>query len=168
MSRFGVTLRALVLAAGLVVMLPVVAFAQAISDSHLTAAREAVMASKASRSFDNVLPLLSEQTQNRLIRIRPDLHAEINEVVEEITLTMAVRRDELDNDIARVWARAFTEEELVTIKAFYESSAGAKLAEIGPRVINESFAAAKGWSDRIGAELFEKAQEELADRGHEF
>lgn len=168
MSMFGVSLRAIVLAIGIVALLPAVSFAQAISESHLNAAREAVGAAKASRSFDNVLPLLSEQTQNRLIRVRPDLHAEISAVVEEIALTMVNRRDELDNDVARVWARAFTEEELATIKQFYLSSAGAKLADIGPQVINESFQAARGWSDRIGAELFEKARAELNNRGHEF
>jgi len=168
MSKFAVDLRAIVLAVAVLALLPGMSYGQAISESHLNAAKQAVAAAKASRSFDNVLPLLSEQTQNRLILVRPDLHSEIAEVVEKLALTMVSRRDELDNDIARVWARAFTEEELETIRLFYLSSAGIKLADIGPQVINDSFQAAKGWSDRIGAELFEKAQAELVARGFEF
>jgi hypothetical protein len=142
--------------------------AQEISQSHLAAALDALASAKASRGFDTVLPALSERVQNQLIRIRPDLHKQITDVVEAVALKLVARRADLDNDIARIWAKSFTEEELLAIAAFFKSPAGVKYADLGPRVIAESYQAVQGWSDRVGAELLEKSREELKKQGVEF
>lgn len=142
--------------------------AQDISQSHLTAALDALSSARAARGFDTVLPALSERVQNQLIRIRPDLHKEITDVVEAVALKLVARRADLDNDVARIWAKNFSEEELVAIAAFFKSPAGTKYAELGPRVIAESYQAVQGWSDRVGAELLEKSREELKKQGVEF
>src|SRR5690606_11425700 len=118
------------------------------------------------RGFDAILPMVAEQTQNRLIRSRPDLHKEIGEAVEGVATQLVDRRDDLDNDVARVWAKAFTEEELRQLSAFYKSPAGAKLAEIGPEVLSSSFGVAKNWSDRVAEEMLEKARAQLTSQGH--
>jgi hypothetical protein len=142
--------------------------AQEISESHLAAARAAVTSARTAEGFDNVLPVIADQVQNSLIRQRPDLHAEISDAVNAVAINLAVRRADLDNDVARVWARAFTEEELATITAFYRSPAGQKLAEVGPKVLEETLGVLQGWGDRIGEELLEKSREELKNRGIEF
>ena len=90
---------------------------------------------KASRGFDNVLPLLSEKVQDEIIRLRPDLYKQITDVVQQEALKLVARRADLDNDVARIWAKAFTEEELNSITAFYKSPAGQKFVDIGPQVI---------------------------------
>jgi hypothetical protein len=144
------------------------AAADEITPSQMAAALAAVASSKGSRGFDNVLPLLAEKTQNQLIRMRPDLHQAINDTVAAVALKLAVRRADLDNDVARVWAKAFTEDELKAIAAFFQSPAGAKYAEIGPRVVTDSLQAVRGWSDRLGEELLEKSKEELKKQGFAF
>jgi hypothetical protein len=144
------------------------AAAQEISESHLAAAVAVVSAAKATRGFDDLLPAVSQQVQNQLIRMRPDLHKEITDVVDGEALKLVSRRPELDNAIARLWARAFTEEELISIAAFYQSPAGQKFYEFGPKVISESLQAARSWSDRVREELLEKARAELKAKGVEF
>ena len=165
MTLFRSSLRAAVLAIGLMVGCAGAASAQEVTESHLKAAVAAVQAAKTSRGFDNLLPLLSQQTQNRLIRMRPDQHVLIGQVVDAEALDLVARRAELDNDVARIWAKYFTEDELNAITTFYQSPAGAKLADIGPKVVGETLQSVKGWSDRVGEEMFEKSRELLKKKG---
>lgn len=142
--------------------------AQEISQSHLEAALAAVQSAGAARGFDSVLPALAERVKSRLIRVRPDLHREISTVVENVALSLAGRRSDLNDAVARVWAKSFTEDELVTIAEFYKSPTGQKFADIGPTVIQDSLKSVEAWSTRIGEELYEKAREDLIKQGYEF
>ena len=141
------------------------ASAQEVSASHLAVALDVVKSAKASRGFDNVLPQLAAQAQDRLIRIRPDMFKQIADTVEAVALKLAVRRNDLDTDVARVWAKHFTEEELQTIATFYKSAAGQKFADVGSLVYAESLTAVQRWSDRVGDELIDNAKKELKSQG---
>jgi hypothetical protein len=141
--------------------------AQEISQSHLEAAMIAVQSAGAARGFDSVLPALAERIKSRLIRVRPDLHQEISATVEAVALELVSRRADLDKSVATVWARNFTEDELVTIAEFYKSPTGQKFAEIGPRVIQDSLKSVESWSTRVGEELYEMSREELAKQGYQ-
>jgi hypothetical protein len=136
-----------------------------ITPSRLAAALEAVHSAKASKGFDNVLPLLSEKVQDEIIRLRPDLYKQIADVVQQEALKLVARRADLDTDVARIWANAFTEEELKSITAFYKSPAGLKFVDIGPQVVGASLQAVKTWSDRVGQELLDKSRAELKKQG---
>ncbi|HET7714683.1 MAG TPA: DUF2059 domain-containing protein [Bauldia sp.] len=144
------------------------AIAQEVSQSHLDAALEAVKSAGAARGFDSVLPALADRVKSRLIRVRPDLHQEISAIVEQVALQLTTRRADLDQAVAKVWAKNFTEDELVTIAEFYRSPTGQKFAEIGPRVIQDSLRAVEAWSTRVGEELYEMSREELTKQGFEF
>jgi hypothetical protein len=89
-------------------------------------------------------------------------------VVHQEALKLVGRRADLDNDIARVWANAFTEDELKSITAFYKSPAGLKLADVGATVVANSLQAVKGWSDKVGHDLLENSRQELKKQGIEF
>jgi hypothetical protein len=139
-----------------------------ITPAHMQAALEAVHAAKASKDYDNVLPLLSDRVKDQIMRIRPDLYKQISDVVQAEALKLVARRADLDNDIARVWANAFSEDELRSITAFYKSPAGLKLADIGAQVVANSMQAVKGWSDKVGQELLQNSREQLKKQGVDF
>jgi hypothetical protein len=139
-----------------------------VTPAQIALAAEAIHASQTTNSFDNVLPNLADMTQNRLIQVRPDLHEEISNAVQAAALKLVPRRTDLDRDVARIWAKAFTEDELKAIVAFYKSPAGQKLVTVGPKVAADSMNALKGWSDRVGEELYDKAREELKKQGYDF
>jgi hypothetical protein len=142
--------------------------ADEITPERMAAALEAVHSAKASKGFDNVLPMVTEKVQDQIIRLRPDLYKQITDTVQQQALKLIARRADLDNDVARIWANAFSEEELNAITAFYKSPAGLKFVDIGPKVIGESLQAVKRWSDRIGEELMEKSRADLKKQGIEF
>ena len=135
--------------------------AQEITQSHLNAALDALKASPAARSYDDLLPAVAEAVKSQLINIRPDLHSQISDTVDKVVLALVPRRADLDNDLARVWAKGFTEDELVTIATFYNSPAGKKFNQIGPQVISNSYQVAQSWATRVREELLQKARDEL-------
>jgi hypothetical protein len=151
-----------------VMVMAATARADDITPSHMAAALDAVRSAKASKDYDNVLPLLSERVQDEIIRRRPDLYKQISDVVRQEALKLVGRRADLDDDIARVWANSFTEDELKAITAFYKSPAGLKLANVGPQVVANSLQAVKGWSDKVNRELLDNSRQELKKQGIEF
>ena len=142
--------------------------AQEITASHMEAALDALHSAGAARGFDSVLPAVSDRTKNMLIRMRPDLHSQISDTVDTVALALVARRTDLDNDVARIWAKNFTEEELTAVAEFFKSPAGVKYADTGPDVISESLQVVQGWSERLAEEMLEKSREELKQQGVEF
>jgi hypothetical protein len=152
-----------------VLLLPwATAGAQEISESHLAAAERAMVAAPQIGNFDDILPFLSVQVQNRLIRDRPDLFAEIAAAVEVAALKLTARRADLNNDVARIWARAFSEEELDQIATFFASPAGEKYKELAPTIGEDILKVSQGWMNRVNEELLDRTREELKKEGYEF
>lgn len=147
---------------------PASASAQEFTESHLAAARAAATNSPISRNFDTILPGLVQRVQNRLISVRPDLHEAIAVTVKDVALRLVSRRSDLDAATALLWARAFTEEELVAISTFFESDVGTKFVALGSELRDSTLKAVDNWSSRVGEELLDKSREDLRKLGHEF
>jgi hypothetical protein len=119
-------------------------------------------------SFDNILPTLAVQAKNRLIQERPDLHQQISAVVDDIAFKLIARRNDLDTDIARVWARNFTDDELKAVNAFFTSDAGKKYKAVAPGVASDILKASQNWADRLGAEMYDRALTEMKKQVADF
>ncbi len=168
MSPIGKFVRMVALAAVVAVPSASPLLAQEISPSQLAAALDVVNATVATASFDSQLPKVASDVADRLIRTRPDLHQQITDTVQAEALKLAVRRKDLDQDVARVYAKAFSEEELVAIAKFLKSPVGQKYQTEGPKVFADTFNAVQAWADRVGAELLDKTKEQLKQQGYEF
>lgn len=135
--------------------------------SHMALAQEAIELSRASAGFDDILPLVAEQTKSLFIRSNPALTSEIEEVTDTIALELARKRADLDITIQGVWARRFSEAELSEIIAFYKTPVGTKLADLSPEMLALSVGAAKQWSDELSTTLVTRVREEMQKRGHQ-
>ena len=151
---------------GTVTMMAVIqpALAQEIADTHLAAARQALTAMEATEEFDNILPRAAQGIKNELIGQNPNLQQVIGDVVDETTLSMASRRADLEREAAMAYARIFSEEDLKTITAFYQSDAGQKLLESGSIVAREIYRAADIWQRGITRDLAQQVAQELQNR----
>ncbi|GGE93841.1 DUF2059 domain-containing protein [Stappia taiwanensis] len=137
---------------------------ETIPEDHLAAARETVFASNAIRAFDNVLPLMAERTRTLFIQRDPANTAMIDEIVNEVALSLASRRPELNKVVFEVWARRFSIEELNQLTAFYKSPLGQKYSRVEPELRALSIGAAKQWGDAISTEMVTLVREELTKR----
>ncbi|WP_062202828.1 DUF2059 domain-containing protein [Aureimonas sp. AU12] len=129
------------------------ALAQDASPSHLAAAREAVDSIDTTEQFDQILLNAATQIKAELIVNNPDLQSQISDMVDESAIALAPRRGALENEIARIYAKLFTEQELREIAEFYKSEAGRKLIQQGPTASREMMAAADVWSNGIVRDL---------------
>ena len=152
MSLISIARKAL-FAAAILPALTLSSHSQEISESHLKAARAAVLAIKATDQFDAILPRAAEALREELLRKDPNLVEQINTIVNDKTVELAGRRSDLETESARAYARVFTEEDLNGIAAFYTSPAGQKLLSDGPIVVRELIKAANIWQEGIARDL---------------
>ena len=147
--------RGLVISAALLFLVPATALAQdkEITTAHLDAARAAVTAIHATDQFDEILPNAATQIKADLIGNNPDKQQEISDMVDDAALALAPRRADLENEVARVYAKLFTEQELTEIANFYNSETGKKLLKLGPVATREMLKAADVWSNGIVRDL---------------
>ncbi|TYC63657.1 DUF2059 domain-containing protein [Rhodobacterales bacterium] len=141
------------------------AFAQeTFSESHLDAAKRVVATTRATEPFDDILPVLAEQTRTVFIQSDPTRAEDVIEVTQDVALKLAPRRSELNRKVYVAWAKAFTEEELNQLAEFYGTDLGQKLTRAIPVVTGEAVQAAREWQDTISTEMVTMVQEQLAER----
>ena len=131
------------------------------SASHLKAARAAIDAIRVTVPFDNILPTIAMQLKSTLIQGSPNYEPLISDTVDEQALKLAPRRADLEREAAEIYAKAFTEEELNAIAAFYASPAGQKLLKDGPLSIRELGKAGDIWATGISRDMTKAANDEL-------
>ncbi len=150
-NRFRLTVAAGAILSMAAVIQP--ASAQEIAADHLTAARQALSAIRATQQFDNILPEAALALRAELIQKDPNLEDLISSTINEQALALAQRRRDLEREAALAYARNFSQEELTAIAAFYNTDAGRKLLEVGPAVSVEVMRAAQIWQNGIARDL---------------
>jgi hypothetical protein len=149
----------------LVVMAANFTQAQEVSEEQLKIAKQAVAASKSTRTLDNILPSLAENAKKQLIANRPDEADQISDIVDEVAISLAPRRGDLEDEVARAYARIFTIDELKAITAFYTSETGKKLIEQTPVVARSIDQAARVWTNGIRRDLQQGVTKKLQEAG---
>lgn len=151
-------------ALGIIAVLAVAApaAAQDVAETHLTAARGAIAAIKATDEFDSILPQAAQALKAELIQKDPNLQGIIIATVDEKTIEMAGRRADLEREAALAYARAFSEQELNEIATFYASPTGQKLISDGPIVTREVIRAVEIWQRGVARDLAQAVGTTLA------
>ncbi|MCD2184535.1 DUF2059 domain-containing protein [Rhizobium sp. TRM96647] len=135
--------------------------AQDATPEQVTAARAAMTALNATGQFDAILPQIAEQLKGTLIQSSPNFGDLINKTVDEEALALAPRRADLEREVANIYAKTFTVDELNAIAAFYGSEAGKKLLQSGPLAAREVMKAADIWAAGISRDLAVNSDKKL-------
>ncbi len=133
----------------------------------LALAQQAIDASQSVAGFDEILPRVAEQTKSLYVRSNPLLASDIDAVTNEVAISLAPQRRELDRTLEEVWANRFSADELKEIIAFYQSPVGKKLAQLSPEIVALSIGAAKQWQDKIATEMMTQVRIALQKKGHQ-
>ncbi len=158
-----VRLAAAAIAAASMLALAQPAAAQEFPESHLKAARAAILALNATGEFDAFLPSAAAQLQAQLIQKNPDLSKLITDTVNAKTLELAGRRGDLEREAAIIYARVFNEQQLNEITAFYNTETGKKLMTDGDIVGRETIKAAEIWQRGMARDLAEAVGKALVE-----
>lgn len=139
--------------------------AQEISQEHLKIAREAVAVSQSTSRMDSILLRIGEETKQTLIANQPDAAIQIAEIVDEVTISMAPRRGQLEEEVALIYARIFSPEELQLIIDFYNSDAGQKLISETPVIARSMNQAARVWTSGVQRDVQVEVRKKIEEAG---
>ena len=144
------------------------AFAQAAkpSPAALATAKQLVTATGATALFSPLIAGVIEQSKLLYLQQNPTLQKDLNDIAAKLRTDLAPKFSEITDEVANEYATHFTEQELKTILAFYETPTGKKLLQQQPTVANESMRFAQDWANKLSVEVTNKMRDELKKRGH--
>ena len=136
--------------------------------SQLAAARDLVLASGISRSFDPMVPQLRGQIVPMLTRTRPDLTKDLTEVVAQLGPEFDKQTGDMVEKAAHIYARRMSEDELKQAAAFFNSPVGKKYVAIQPDMLDELVVAMQSWTQQVSNFMMLRVRQEMLKRGKDF
>lgn len=136
------------------------------SPAALATARELIVATGATAVFNPLIAGVVEQAKLVFLQQNPGLAKDLNEIAGKMRTDLAPRYAELTDEVAKLYATNFTDDELKAILVFYQSPPGKKLLQRQPQVIDTSMQFAQTWANKLSDEVVAKMREELKKRGH--
>jgi hypothetical protein len=161
------TPRAVMLALGLAFAACVGAAEQQPSAGAIATAKELIVVKGAGAIYDPIVPGVIEHAKSVFLTANPTLGKDLNEVALKLRADYAPRSAEVINEVAKLYATRFTEQELKDALAFYKSPLGRKLLAEEPNLLDQSLKNAQTWADKLSEEIIAKIRTEMKKRGHE-
>ncbi len=137
------------------------------SPAALAAAKELLVLKKGDVYFNLIPDGVVEKVKNVFIPTNPNLGKELNEVAAKLKKYYEPKRAELLNEVARLYAERFSEQELKALIAFYKSPVGRKMVTDEPQIIDQSVRYAENWGDNLSGDVISKFREEMKKKGHD-
>ena len=137
------------------------------SPAALAAAKELLVLKKGDIYFNLVPDGIVEKVKNVFLPTNPNLNKELNEVAAKLKKYYEPKRAELLNEVARIYAERFSEQELKALIAFYKSPVGRKMVTDEPQIIDQSVRYAENWGDNLSGDVISKFREEMKKKGHD-
>jgi uncharacterized protein len=137
------------------------------SPAAVASARELLALKGGDAVFNPIVNGVVETVKNVFVPTNPQLGKELNEVAAKLRKDYEPKRAELLNEVARVYAERFSEQELKALIDFYKSPLGRKMATDEPAIIDESLRRAQTWGDALSGEVMIRFREEMKKKGHD-
>jgi uncharacterized protein len=136
------------------------------SAASLQVAKQLITVTHATTVFDPLIAGVVEQAKLLFLQQNPGLGKDLNEVAGKIRKELQPRFSQITNEVALLYAKNFTEQELKEILVFYKSPAGQKLLQKQPKVIDSSMQFAQNWANKLSDEVIEKMRDDMKKKGH--
>jgi uncharacterized protein len=136
------------------------------SPAHLAAARELVIASGMTRSFNAAIPQMMRQLTTTFTQTRPDLLPDLHIVLKQLQPEFQKQTGVMVDKAAHIFARLLTEDEINASLAFFNSPAGKKYVQAQPYFFDDVVNAMQDWHQKMSDEMITKVRAEMKKRGH--
>jgi len=138
----------------------------AASPAALLLAKELIDLKGAAAAYDPLVNGVIQYHSNFFMQTNPNLAKDLDAVAQKLAGDLAPRKVEMQQELTRIYASFFSEQELKDALAFYRSPLGQKLIAEEPKAMEASMQAADDWSRRFAAEVDAKFRAEMQKRGH--
>jgi hypothetical protein len=129
-------------------------------------AKELIAATGATAMFNPLIPGVVEQAKLLYLQQDPALAPDLNVVAAKIRNDLQPRFAEITDEVAVLYAKNFSEQELKEILAFYKTPTGQKLLKTQPTIISSSMDFARNWANTLSEQVVAKIREEMKKKGH--
>lgn len=129
--------------------------------SHLAAAREVVMASGLSRSFDFLVPQMMDQLRNAFAQTRPEIMDELTKTMLALRPEFESQREEVVQAAAKVYATYLTEAELKDIATFFKSPSGLRYVNTQPPLLDQLYNELQTWNRKTSDVMLARVRAEM-------
>ena len=136
-----------------------------VEPARLAAARDLLQATNTDAQFATVIPMMFGQLKQSMPTANPKMQQELDQVFEEVQKQFIERRSEVLDQIAVLYARKFTADEMKSLADFYRSPIGQKFIVAVPELTAEAMKMGNVWGRRIGVDAERKVREEMKKRG---
>jgi hypothetical protein len=133
----------------------------------IATAKELMQTKGATNMFDPLIPGIIESAKNAYLPTNPGLFRGLNEVAALLRTQFAARRNEIIDEIARLYAQRFTEAEMKEAIAFYRTPVGKKFVNDEPAVIDQGLARTQAWSNKLQDDVISRFRAEMKKKGHD-
>jgi hypothetical protein len=116
--------------------------------------------------FTPLIAGVVEQAKNLYLQQDPSLAKDLNEIATQLRNDLQPRFTELTDEVARLYATNFTDQELKDILTFYKTASGKKLLSEQPKLVDSSMKFAQEWANKLSDQVVVKMRDELKKRGH--
>lgn len=127
-----------------------------------------ILASKnVSVIYQGAVPGLVQRTRDVLLQSNLNYQKDLDEVALKVAKDLAGREKEIGEEMARIYATVFTEQELKELSAFYKSPLGVKVIAQEPVAFNTARQYMDQWAQKFAEEINSKFRAEMKARGKE-
>jgi hypothetical protein len=131
----------------------------------MAAARDLLQVTHTDAQFAAVIPMMFAQLKQAMSPSDPKLQGEFDQVFEEVQKQFIERRDEVLDQIAMLYARKFTADEMKALADFYRSPIGQKFIAAMPELTAEAMRMGNVWGQNIAQDAERKVRDEMRKRG---
>lgn len=125
-----------------------------------------ILASKnVSVIYQGAVPGLIQRTKDVLLQSNLNYQKDLDEVSVQIAKDFAGREKEIGEEMARIYATVFTEQELKDLAAFYKSPLGVKVIAQEPVAFSSARQYMDQWAQKFAEELNGRFRAEMKKRG---
>jgi hypothetical protein len=135
------------------------------SAAAMVTAKQLIAATAATTVFTPLIAGVVEQAKLLYLQQNPGLAKDLNEIAEKMRADLAPRFAELSDEMAKLYATRFTDQELKAILVFYQSPVGKKLLDQQPNVVDDSMKFAQDWANKLSDQVIAQMRDELKKRG---
>lgn len=137
------------------------------SPAAIAAAKEILAMKNVAAMYASAVPNIVQRTKDSLLQNNLNYQKDLNEVSVVVAQHLAGREKEIGEQMAKIYANDFTEQELKDLVTFYKSPLGQKLLTQEPRTITSSMGYMNEWAQNFAEEVNGQFRAEMRKRGKE-
>jgi len=137
------------------------------SPAAIAAAKEILAMKNVASMYAGAVPNIVQRTKDVLLQNNLNYQKDLNEVSITVAQTLAGREKEIGEQMAKIYANDFTEQELKDLVTFYKSPLGQKLLAQEPKSITASMTFMNQWAQSFAEEVNGQFRAEMHKRGKE-